>query len=104
MNELIKAILPYLGIGLGIGIAIVCIYIFGQIYPTVKIIISDIARFFGWAGKNVRKYSIEQEYQGTINSIIKDYNKNFESPILPNCKIQWVTTENQQNILKKMRQ
>lgn len=101
MNELIKAILPYLGIGLGIGIAIVCIYIFGQIYPTVKIIISDIARFFGWAGKNVRKYSIEQEYQGTINSIIQDYNKNFESPILPNCKIKWVTTENQQNILKK---
>jgi len=101
MNELLKVMLPYLGIGLGIGIPIVFIYILGQIYPTVKIIISDIVKFFGWAGKNVRKYRVEQEYQGTINSIIQDYNKNFESPIMPHCKIEWVTSENQQNILKE---
>jgi ribosomal protein S1 len=101
MNELIKAILPYLGIGLGIGIPIVCIYIFGQIYPTVKIFLSDVIRVFGWTGKTVRKYSVESEYQGTINSIIQDYNKNFESPIMPNCKIEWVTPENQRNILKE---
>ncbi|MDR0444600.1 MAG: S1 RNA-binding domain-containing protein [Treponema sp.] len=100
MNELLK-ILLFFGISLGMVIFIVFIYILGKIYPTLRIIISDIVRFFGWTGKKVRKFSIEQRYQGSINGIIQEYNKNFENPILPHCKIEWVTPENQQNILKE---
>lgn len=99
MNELLKIILilgvPTLLITFGY------IYLFGEVWSKGKIVIADIASFFGWAGKGVRRYSVEQEYQGTINSIIQEYNQNFENPILPKCKIEWVTAENQQNILKE---
>lgn len=99
MNDLIKIILAVIP-------ATILVFIAGlalgaELYPKIKIIFSDIGSFFGWAGKSVRKFSVEQEYQGTINSIIQDYNKNFENPILPNCKIEWVTAENQRNILKE---
>jgi ribosomal protein S1 len=99
MNELLKMILIY-GVT-PLLIAFGYIYLFGEVWSKGKIVLADIVAFFGWAGKGIRKYSVEQEYQGTINSIIQDYNKNFENPILPNCKIQWVTAENQQNILNK---
>ena len=99
MNELLKMILIF-GVT-PLLIAFGYIYLFGEVWSKGKIILADITAFFGWAGKGVRKYSVEQEYQGTINSIIQDYNKNFENPILPNCKIEWVTADNQQNILKE---
>jgi ribosomal protein S1 len=99
MNELLKMILIF-GVT-PLIIAFGWIYLFGEVWSKGKIVLADISAFFGWAGKSVRKFSIEQEYQGTINSIIHDYNKNFENPILPKCKIEWVTAENQQNILKE---
>lgn len=99
MNELLKMILIF-GVT-PLLIAFGYIYLFGEVWSKGKIVLSDIAAFFGWAGKGVRKYSVEQEYQGTINSIIQDYNKNFETPILPKCKIEWVTPENQKNILRE---
>ena len=99
MNELLKMILIF-GVT-PLLIAFGYIYLFGEVWSKGKIVLADIAAFFGWAGKGVRKYSVEQEYQGTINSIIQDYNQNFENPILPKCKIEWVTAENQQNILKE---
>jgi hypothetical protein len=77
------------------------IWVLADTIAKLAIIKSEILKFFGWAGKGVRKFSVEQEYQGTINSIFQDYNKNFENPILPNCKIEWVTAENQRNILKE---
>lgn len=99
MNELLKMVLIF-GVT-PLLIAFGYIYLFGEVWSKGKIVLADIAAFFGWAGKGVRKYSVEQEYQGTINSIIQDYNQNFENPILPKCKIEWVTAENQQNILKE---
>ena len=99
MNELLKMILIF-GVT-PLLIAFGYIYLFGEVWSKGKIVLADITAFFGWAGKSVRKYSVEQEYQGTINSIIQDYNQNFENPILPKCKIEWVTAENQQNILKE---
>lgn len=99
MNELLKMILIF-GVT-PLLIAFAYIYLFGEVWSKGKIVLSDLAAFFGWAGKGVRKYSVEQEYQGTINSIIQDYNQNFENPILPRCKIEWVTAENQRNILKE---
>lgn len=99
MNELLKMILIF-GVT-PLLIAFGYIYLFGEVWSKGKIVLADIAAFFGWASKGVRKYSVEQEYQGTINSIIQDYNQNFENPILPKCKIEWVTAENQRNILKE---
>ncbi|MDP9955978.1 ribosomal protein S1 [Epilithonimonas hungarica] len=99
MNELLKMILVF-GVT-PLLIAFGYIYLFGEVWSKGKIVLADIAAFFGWIGKGVRKFSVEQEYQGTINSIIQNYNQNFESPILPKCKIEWVTAENQQNILKE---
>jgi ribosomal protein S1 len=97
--EFVKFLIPFIG-GVAFTILIV-IWVFADTIAKLAIIKSEILKFFGWAGKGVRKLSVEQEYQGTINSIIQDYNKNFENPILPNCKIEWVTAENQRNILKE---
>ncbi|WP_313236625.1 S1 RNA-binding domain-containing protein [Sphingobacterium multivorum] len=99
MNELVKSILIFIPISFIIFLA--GIYLGGEVWTKGKIVLGDILALFGWVSKKVRKLSVESEYEGTINSIIKDYNKNFESPILPNCKIQWVTVDNKQNILKE---
>lgn len=99
MNKLVENLLIY--IPLSILIFLAGIYLGGEIWVKGKIVLGDLLKLFGWAGKNVRKYSVESEYEGTINSIIQDYNKNFESSILPNCKIEWVNANNQQNILNE---
>ena len=49
----------------------------------------------------MRKLSVKSEYEGTVNSIIQDYNKNFENPILPSCKIEWVDDNNINNVLRE---
>lgn len=69
-------------------------------YSQIKLIISDIARFIGWAGKGVRKLSVSSELEGTLNGVINHFNQSFSAPILPNCKIQWVTGDNHKNILR----
>lgn len=99
MMEFLKYLIPFIG-GVAFSTLIV-IWVLADTIAKLAIIKSEILKFFGWAGKGVRKFSVEQEYQGTINSIIQDYNKNFENPILPNCKIEWVTAENQRNILRE---
>jgi small subunit ribosomal protein S1 len=99
MMGFLKYLIPFIGV-VAFSTLIV-IWVLADTISKLAIIKSEILKFFGWAGKGVRKFSVEQEYQGTINSIIHDYNKNFENPILPNCKIEWVTAENQRNILKE---
>jgi small subunit ribosomal protein S1 len=99
MNKLVETILLY--IPLSVVLFFAGVYLGGEIWAKGKIVLGDILNFFGWAGKSIRKLSIKSEYEGTINSIIQDYNKNFESPILPSCTIEWVTPENQQNILRE---
>lgn len=99
MNILVEIILVYIPISVLLFLA--GVFLGGEVWAKGKIVLGDILKFFGWIGGNVRKLSVKSEYEGTINSIIRDYNKNFENPILPNCKIEWVTSENQQNILKE---
>lgn len=70
-------------------------------YSTVKLIVSDFLSWFGWLGKWIRKERVSSEVEGTLNGVINDFNKNFSLPLLPNCKIQWVTSENQQSVLKE---
>jgi len=86
--------------GLPLIIAIIVAYTLSH-YSEIKLFISDVAKAFGWAGKRIRKISISSELEGTINGVINEFNKNFEQPILPNCKIQWVTGENHKNILRE---
>lgn len=99
MNKLVETILIYIPLSLLLILA--GIFLGGEVWAKGKIVLGDILKFFGWAGKSVRKLCVKSEYEGTINSIIQDYNKNFESPILHSCKIEWVTSGNQQNILKE---
>lgn len=99
MNKLVELILIY--IPFSVLLVLAGIFLGGEVWAKGKIVLGDILKFFGWAGISVRKLSVKSEYEGTINSIIQDYNKNFENPILPNCKIEWVTPENQQYILKE---
>jgi small subunit ribosomal protein S1 len=99
MNKLVEGILIYIPISVLLVLA--GIFLGGEVWAKGKVVLGDILKFFGWAGSSVRKLSVKSEYEGTINSIIQDYNKNFENPILPACKIEWVTPENQQNILKE---
>lgn len=96
MNELIKIILLYLVTP--VAIAFGWIYLSGEIWAKGKIVLGDIFRLIGWTHKSVRKLSVKSEYEGTVNSIIQDYNKNFENPILPSCKIEWVDGNNINNV------
>lgn len=68
-------------------------------YSQIKIFFGDFLKVIGFLGKWFRKASVSSELEGTLNGVVNDFNKNFQSPILPNCKIQWVTTENIQNTL-----
>jgi ribosomal protein S1 len=99
MNKLVESILIYIPISVILVLA--GIFLGGEVWAKGKVVLGDILKLFGWAGSSVRKLSVKSEYEGTINSIIQDYNKNFENPILPTCKIEWVTPENQRNILKE---
>lgn len=53
----------------------------------------------GFISKWFRKTNAELVYESSVNSMITDFNKNFVTQLLPKCKIQWVSEENQQNIL-----
>lgn len=99
MNELIKQILLY-GVT-PLLIAFAWIYLLGEVWSKGKIMLGDILRLIGWTNKNVRKLSVKSEYEGTVNSIIQDYNKNFENQILPNCKIEWVDDKNVHSVLRE---
>lgn len=68
-------------------------------YSKIKLILSDIYKALSFLGKWFRKQSVSNEVEATLNGAINDFNKNFENDILPNCKIEWVTPENQKNIL-----
>ncbi len=99
MNKLVEFILIYIPISFLLILA--GIFLGGEVWAKGKVVLGDILKLIGWAGSSVRKLSVKSEYEGTINSIIQDYNKNFDNPILPNCKIEWVTPENQRNILRE---
>lgn len=99
MNALVEKLFIYIPLSLLLLLA--GIFLGGEVWAKGKVVLGDILKFFGWAGSSVKKLSVKSEYEGTINSIIQDYNKNFESPILPSCRIQWVTAENQANILQE---
>ncbi len=97
MNEFGKMVLIYLP--LSVILILGLLYVIGETWSKAKIIFSDIFSFFGWAGKGARKLVVKSEYEGVINGIIKDYNKNFETPVLPSCRLEWVDVSKEQNTL-----
>ena len=89
MNELVKTCLTYLTIFFGGSLitVIVIFYVLGESWSKAKIILSDIFRFFGWISIKCRRFSIEQEYSGTINSIIYDYNNGLAEGSVNKLKV-----------------
>lgn len=82
---------------LGLPVGIVLGIIFALQYPKV---IGQFLRLFGFAGQWVRRKSLTAELEGTVNSFINSFNSEFESPILPECKVEWVNDKNIEHILK----
>lgn len=87
-------------LGTGVVISGIIAYTLSH-YSELKLFFSDLLRLVGFLGKWFRRASVSNEIEGTLNGVIDDFNKNFSSPILPNCKIKWVTSENQSNVLKE---
>jgi ribosomal protein S1 len=99
MNELIKVIgITTIGT---FFLIFAWTYLIGEVWSKAKVVLSDMLRFFGWVNKSVRKFSVKSEYEGTINGIIKEYNSNFETPVLPKCKLEWVSANERENVLDK---
>lgn len=94
----IKAIAIYFG--LPVFFILLGMFLITQ-YPKIKIIISDILRFFGFLGKWVRKKSVETEIEGTINSFSKHFVSDTSIPLLPECTVQWVTEKNLENVMQE---
>ncbi len=84
--------------GLGIG-ALIAFYAITH-WNNVKLFISDFLRFFGFFGKWVRKRSVEEKYEAVINSAIDDFNSNFESKILPGCRVSWINNDTDESYLE----
>lgn len=95
------SVLGYIGVVSGSVVIITpfILYISLKYYSKIKLVVSDFLRLIGFIGKWARKKSIESELEGTLNGVINDLNRNFSNPILPSCKIEWVTKENQKNII-----
>ena len=64
-------------------------------WRSIRLFLSDLLRLFGFLGKFVRRKSVEDKYEGIINSAVKSYNSNFEDTILPKCEINWINEETQ---------
>lgn len=90
--------LPILGsvlfVGVLIGIALIIVY------PKLKILISDILKFFGFVGKWVRKKQIETDLEGAINSFTGDFAKHSSISLFPECRVQWVTENSPESIIE----
>ena len=84
-----------LALGLPLGIVIGIIFVLQ--YPKA---VGQLLRLFGFAGQWVRRKSLTQELEATVNSFIKSFNSEFESPILPECRVEWVNDKNIEHILK----
>lgn len=95
--ETLIAILTFLGVPF---IFLFLLFIALEIYPKLKVPISDFITFFGWVSKKIRKRTIEFEIEGTINPIIRKLNNDARASLLPECDVKWVTKENVSNILE----
>ena len=95
--ELIKGVFK-LG-GTLLFAVVVCLFLLGQ-FPNLKLLISTALGWFGGLGKWVRRRSLETEVEGAMNSFSHSFNRNYSFELLPECEVQWVTSRNQENILK----
>src|SRR5713226_2047317 len=98
VNDLVIELLADVGL-LGIGV-IIGLFLFLN-YPKLKLILSDVLRFFGWMGRWVRNKSLETEVEGAINLFTKNFNAELASSILPGCRVQWVDEGNQKNFMQE---
>ena len=69
-------------------------------FPSLKLLVSTIYRFFGGTAKWFRRKSLETEVEGTMNSFSKSFNQDYAFDFLPECEVQWVTSGNQERLLR----
>lgn len=80
---------------LGILVAIVIV----KYYQNIRLIIADITSFISKGGKGVKKFSLKNEVEGSINLMAEYFNKGMPSPLLPQCKVEWVKSQDQKTFL-----
>jgi len=95
--EIWIALLALLGVPV---LALFILFLALEIYPRIKVPISDLVVFFGWISKKIQKRSIEFEIEGTINPIIRKLNNDARASLLPECDVKWVTKDNVGNVLE----
>lgn len=97
----VKEILFLLGLPAGTLIVfVICILVALEVYPKFRLFFGDILRLFGPSSRWVRKKSLECEMEGTINSFTKDFNRDLDTPLLPQCSIRWVKEDTPAAILE----
>jgi hypothetical protein len=69
-------------------------------FPSLKLVVSTIYRFFGATAKWFRRKSLETEVEGTMNSFSRSFNQDYTFAFLPECEVQWVTSGNQERVLR----
>src|SRR4051812_31135256 len=79
---------------LGIGVAVVLASVALLAYPQARLLLSDVLKTFGFLGRFVRRIAIASEVEGSVNSFVKRYNSEAEDLVLPECRVEWVTSDN----------
>jgi small subunit ribosomal protein S1 len=99
MSPFIKELLIYIPTGMVLLIAFAWLVL--KFFNEFEKFFATIFRWLGFLSKWFRKVNTELAYESSVNSMITYFNNNFSSQLLPKCKIQWVTDENQHNILNE---
>lgn len=69
-------------------------------WQNIRLIVSDFLRHVGFLGKSVRKFSVVNEIEGSINQIANEINKTTTDTLLPTCKIEWVDLKCEKSVLQ----
>lgn len=76
-------------IGVIIGVVLI------TFYPGLRTFVADILRLIGFISQAIRRKSIENEIEGSINSYVRNFNAELQNPLLFECTIKWVKPDDQ---------
>lgn len=83
-------------LGFGIPVAFVLGICVVVQYPRF---VGACLRAFSYLGPWVKRKSLATELQGSVNAFVGHFNSNYDSSVLPECRIEWVNDKNVQNFL-----
>lgn len=99
IDPMLSSLVWIIGIPVAVFFVIMSIYYIAKFGNEIITFGSKVLRIFCFLGGWVKKESISSEFEGRINSIVKEYNKDFNLEFLPPCKITWVSDKNQECFL-----